>query len=223
MGIGAALLIAALFKISVNGMVLNLKSLVFIMGINLVYGFAVPGIDNAGHIGGAITGLVIALAFAIGYRQRLAVALQNAAIQQRTFNSYQTNYSYNTQDNTPYNSQYSGQYSDQLNNQGHYDAEPNDQSPHLDANSSNQEIAYDDHDVNTPNMHRDTANRVTDIYPSLSNSAVHNTAIEPKALKKASIIWQLLPWMAMLFISIGFVWWWQDIHQQILQVLKAIE
>ena len=70
MGIGAALLIAALFKISVNGLVLNLKSLIFIMGINLVYGFAVPGIDNAGHIGGAVTGLVIALAFAIAYRQR---------------------------------------------------------------------------------------------------------------------------------------------------------
>ena len=55
MGIGAALLIAALGKISGNGMVLNLKSLIFIMGINLVYGVAVPGIDNAGHIGGAIT------------------------------------------------------------------------------------------------------------------------------------------------------------------------
>ena len=53
MGIGAALLVAAFFKMSVNGMVLNLKSLVIIMGINLVYGFAVPGIDNAGHIGGA--------------------------------------------------------------------------------------------------------------------------------------------------------------------------
>ncbi|WP_352288899.1 rhomboid family intramembrane serine protease, partial [Psychrobacter sp. GW64-MNA-CIBAN-0177] len=65
MGIGAALLIAALFKISVNGMVLNLRSLVLIMGINLVYGFAVPGIDNAGHIGGAVTGLVIALAIGI--------------------------------------------------------------------------------------------------------------------------------------------------------------
>ncbi|MFK3917182.1 rhomboid family intramembrane serine protease [Psychrobacter sp. NPDC078501] len=215
MGIGAALLIAALFKISVNGMVLNLKSLIFIMGINLVYGFAVPGIDNAGHIGGALTGLVIALAFAIGYRQRLAVALQNAAIQQRNFNPYQTSYQYN--------SQYSGQYSDQLNNQGHYDAEHNDQSPHLGTNSSEQDTAFNDHDLNTPNTHRDAANSVTDIHSPLDNSALHNTAIEPKALKKASTIWQLLPWMAMLLISIGFVWWWQDIHQQILQVLKAIE
>ena len=78
MGIGAALLIAALFKISVNGMVLNLKSLIFIMGIDLVYGFAVPGIDNAGHIGGAITGLIIALAFAIAYRQRMTAVMHRA-------------------------------------------------------------------------------------------------------------------------------------------------
>ena len=88
MGIGAALLIAALFKISVNGMVLNLKSLIIIMGINLVYGFAVPGIDNAGHIGGAVTGLVIALAFAIAYRQRLAATLQN--MPSRAQDTYQT-------------------------------------------------------------------------------------------------------------------------------------
>ncbi|MBO6198940.1 MAG: rhomboid family intramembrane serine protease, partial [Psychrobacter sp.] len=90
MGIGAALLIAALFKISVNGMVLNLKSLIIIMGINLVYGFAVPGIDNAGHIGGAVTGLVIALAFAIAYRQRLAVTLQN--MPSRAQDIYQATY-----------------------------------------------------------------------------------------------------------------------------------
>ena len=216
MGIGAALLIAALFKISVNGMMLNLKSLIFIMGINLVYGFAVPGIDNAGHIGGAITGLVIALAFAIGYRQRLAIALQNVAIhQQRHINPYQTSYHYNTHDNTPYNSRYD--------NQGRYDAEHNDQSPHLDANSTEQDTAFNDYDMNTSDMHPNDANSVTDIHPSSNNSAVHNSSIEPKALKKASFIWQLLPWMAMLLISIGFVWWWQDIHQQILQVLKAIE
>ncbi|GAF55649.1 LOW QUALITY PROTEIN: rhomboid family serine protease [Psychrobacter sp. JCM 18901] len=220
MGIGAALLIAALFKISVNGMVLNLKSLIFIMGINLVYGFAVPGIDNAGHIGGAITGLVIALAFAIGYRQRLAVAIQNAAIQQqRTFNPYQTNYSYSTQDNSSYNSQYSGQYRAQYDNQSSYDATSIDQSPHIDANSTEQDAAFANNETNTADIYADS---ITANNSPLNNGTVHNS-IEPKALKKPSIIWQLLPWLAMLLISIGFVWWWQDIHQQLLQVLKAIE
>lgn len=80
MGLGAALLIAALFKISVNGMVLNLRSLLLIMGINLVYGFAVPGIDNAGHIGGAITGAIIGLGFAIAYRKNPPVITTDAPI-----------------------------------------------------------------------------------------------------------------------------------------------
>ncbi|GAF54097.1 rhomboid family intramembrane serine protease [Psychrobacter sp. JCM 18900] len=220
MGIGAALLIAALFKISVNGMVLNLKSLIFIMGINLVYGFAVPGIDNAGHIGGAITGLVIALAFAIGYRQRLAVAIQNAAIQQqRTFNAYQTNYSYSAHDTPSYNSHYSGQYNDQHDNQSRYDATPLNQSPYFAANSTEQDTVVANNETNTADVY---AKSITANNSSLSHEAVHNS-IEPEALKKPSIIWQLLPWLAMLLISIGFVWWWQDIHQQLLQVLKAIE
>lgn len=224
MGIGAALLIAALFKISVNGMVLNLKSLIFIMGINLVYGFAVPGIDNAGHIGGAITGLVIALAFAIGYRQRLAVAIQNAAIQQqRTLNAYQTNYSYSAHDNPPYDSQYSGQYREQHDNQSPYDATPIEQPPHLDANSTEQDAAVANNETNASDINaNNSADSITTNNSSLNNGTAHNS-INPKALKKLSIIWQLLPWLAMLLISIGFVWWWQDIHQQLLQVLKAIE
>ncbi|WP_201607610.1 rhomboid family intramembrane serine protease [Psychrobacter immobilis] len=220
MGIGAALLIAALFKISVNGMVLNLKSLIIIMAINLVYGFAVPGIDNAGHIGGAITGLVIALAFAIGYRQRLAVAIQNAAIQQqRTLNAYQTKYSYSAHDNIPYDSQYSGQYRERHDNQSPYNATPIEQSPYLNSDSTEQDTVVANNETNTADIY---AESVTANNSPLNNGTVHNS-IEPEALKKPSIIWQLLPWLAMLLISIGFVWWWQDIHQQLLQVLKAIE
>lgn len=152
MGIGAALLIAALFKISVNGLVLNLKSLIFIMGINLVYGFAVPGIDNAGHIGGAVTGLVIALAFAIAYRQRAKA----------------------TQISPPF-----------------------DASLHIHP---------------TYQQHTGYNNNHNSYHPADSNKA-----------KKPAIRWQMLPWLVMLVMSIGFAYWWQDMHQQLLQVLAAIE
>lgn len=179
MGIGAALLIAALFKISVNGMVLNLKSLIIIMGINLVYGFAVPGIDNAGHIGGAVTGLVIALAFAIAYRQRLAATLQN--MPSRAQDIYQTTYI----------------NSFRFDNDGNFD---------------NNSSFNHDSAVNLP-------------LDSYANQAAlnHGKINEQQTATKSTLIWQLLPWLVMLLISIGFVWWWQDIHQQILQVLAAIE
>lgn len=179
MGIGAALLIAALFKISVNGMVLNLKSLIIIMGINLVYGFAVPGIDNAGHIGGAVTGLVIALAFAIAYRQRLAATLQN--MPSRAQDIYQTTYI----------------NSFRFDNDGNFD---------------NNSSFNHDSAVNLP-------------LDSYANQAAlnHGKINEQQTVTKSTFIWQLLPWLVMLLISIGFIWWWQDIHQQILQVLAAIE
>lgn len=179
MGIGAALLIAALFKISVNGMVLNLKSLIIIMGINLVYGFAVPGIDNAGHIGGAVTGLVIALAFAIAYRQRLAATLQN--MPSRAQDIYQTTYI----------------NSFRFDNEGNFD---------------NNSSFNHDSAVNLP-------------LDSYANQAAlnHGKINEQQTATKSTLIWQLLPWLVMLLISIGFIWWWQDIHQQILQVLAAIE
>ena len=195
MGIGAALLIAALFKISVNGMVLNLKSLIIIMGINLVYGFAVPGIDNAGHIGGAVTGLVIALAFAIAYRQRLAATLQNVPsagqdIYQTTYinspTSSDTDFSIPTSNHAP-----------RFDNEGNFDNN----------NSFNHDSA-----VNLP-------------LDSYANQAAlnHGKINEQQTATKSTLIWQLLPWLVMLLISIGFIWWWQDIHQQILQVLAAIE
>ncbi|MGP5338713.1 rhomboid family intramembrane serine protease [Psychrobacter maritimus] len=195
MGIGAALLIAALFKISVNGMVLNLKSLIIIMGINLVYGFAVPGIDNAGHIGGAVTGLVIALAFAIAYRQRLAAALQNVPSAPQDI--YQTTYinspvSSDTDFSTP-----TSPLAPRFDNEGNFD---------------NNSSFNHDSAVNLPiNVNANHA--------SLNHSKIN----EQQTATKSTLIWQLLPWLVMLLISIGFIWWWQDIHQQILQVLAAIE
>ena len=186
MGIGAALLIAALFKISVNGMVLNLKSLIIIMGINLVYGFAVPGIDNAGHIGGAVTGLVIALAFAIAYHQRLAATLQNAP--SRDGDIYQTTYINSAVNRDP---DFSADTS-RFDNDGNFD---------------NNSSFNHDSAVNLP----------------INMNANHSKFNEQKTATKSTLIWQLLPWLVMLLISIGFIWWWQDIHQQILQVLAAIE
>ena len=195
MGIGAALLIAALFKISVNGMVLNLKSLIIIMGINLVYGFAVPGIDNAGHIGGAVTGLVIALAFAIAYRQRLAAALQHVPSVAQDI--YQTTYinspvSSDTDFSTP-----TSTLAPRFDNEGNFD---------------NNSSFNHDSAVNLPiNVNANHA------------SLNHSKFNEQQTATKSTLIWQLLPWLVMLLISIGFIWWWQDIHQQILQVLAAIE
>ena len=195
MGIGAALLIAALFKISVNGMVLNLKSLIIIMGINLVYGFAVPGIDNAGHIGGAVTGLVIALAFAIAYRQRLAATLQN--MPSRAQDIYQTTYI-----NSPTSSDTD------------FSIPTSTHAPRFD-NDSN-------FDNNSSFNHDSAVNLPLDSY---ANQAPlnHGKINQQQTVTKSTFIWQLLPWLVMLLISIGFVWWWQDIHQQILQVLAAIE
>ena len=73
MGIGMALLMVELLKKTLlnfpaKGGNPQLKSLAIIMGINLMYGFAVPGIDNAGHIGGALTGAILAVVIMLGYR-----------------------------------------------------------------------------------------------------------------------------------------------------------
>ncbi|SNT70337.1 rhomboid family intramembrane serine protease [Psychrobacter sp. LV10R520-6] len=169
MGIGAALLIATFFKMSVNGMMLNLRSLIFIMGINLVYGFAVPGIDNAGHIGGALTGLVIALSIGIAHRQR-TIALKASVP------TYQTHY----------------------------------------VNYPSSSDIYADNDSDIP-VNSTINTDVNAAYIDVKNNAKGTT---PTTIKPA-IIWQWLPWIIMLLITIAFVWWWLDIHNQILQVLAA--
>jgi ATP-dependent Zn protease len=50
-----------------------------------------------------------------------------------------------------------------------------------------------------------------------------NSAVRSVIPAKPTVILQWLPWAVMLLISIGFVWWWQNIHDQILQVLNTIE
>lgn len=66
MGINASLLVASLH--SVFGKFLNTKSLLFMLAMNIFIGFAISGIDNAGHIGGAIMGGLLALFMAFCYK-----------------------------------------------------------------------------------------------------------------------------------------------------------
>lgn len=62
MGLGCALLVMSLMP-RFDGR-LNTKSLIWIMAVNLVMGFALATIDNAAHIGGAVCGGLMAAAFA---------------------------------------------------------------------------------------------------------------------------------------------------------------
>ncbi|MGH3369606.1 MAG: rhomboid family intramembrane serine protease, partial [Nocardioidaceae bacterium] len=40
----------------------NVQTALFLIGINLVFGFTVPGIDNLAHIGGLVTGVAAGFA-----------------------------------------------------------------------------------------------------------------------------------------------------------------
>ena len=97
MGIGMALLVTALTKTSFNNFALNFRSLLIVMAINLSYGFLVGGIDNAGHIGGAIVGGLLGLVYVMQYR----------AIRQQQLFAHKAN-SVPWQPNTLANSEISG-------------------------------------------------------------------------------------------------------------------
>ena len=97
MGIGMALLVAALTKTSFNNFALNFRSLLIVMAINLSYGFLVGGIDNASHVGGAIVGGLLGVVYVMQYR----------AIRQQQLFAHKAN-SVPWQPNTLANSEISG-------------------------------------------------------------------------------------------------------------------
>lgn len=68
MGIGMALLVAALTKTAFNQLTLNFRSLLMVMSINLGYGFFVGGIDNASHVGGAVIGALLGVVYVMQHR-----------------------------------------------------------------------------------------------------------------------------------------------------------
>lgn len=69
MGIGMALLIIAMSKLPI-AKALNKRSLALIMTINILMGFTIPNIDNAGHIGGAMSGAVLGISFILNKQKQ---------------------------------------------------------------------------------------------------------------------------------------------------------
>lgn len=81
MGLGAALTVISLFPtLPRQRFLLDKKSLLLIMGINLVFGFTVSGINNAAHIGGMIMGALLAGAWYFSQKTVKTNFIQIAAI-----------------------------------------------------------------------------------------------------------------------------------------------
>ncbi|KYE79924.1 rhomboid family intramembrane serine protease, partial [Salmonella enterica] len=69
MGLGAALTILALLPaLPDQRFILDKKSLVMVMAINLAFGFMETGINNAAHIGGMIMGALLAMTWYISQK-----------------------------------------------------------------------------------------------------------------------------------------------------------
>ena len=69
MGLGAALTILALFPaLPDQRFILDKKSLVMVIAINLAFGFIATGINNAAHIGGMIMGALLAMIWYISQK-----------------------------------------------------------------------------------------------------------------------------------------------------------
>ena len=73
MGLGAFLLALAVLR-APTMFVLNAKSLFVVMAINLLMGFALPGIDNAAHIGGALIGALFGMMMSLVLKSKLSRA-----------------------------------------------------------------------------------------------------------------------------------------------------
>lgn len=69
MGLGAALTVLSLFPpLPHQAYILDKKSLLMIMAINLIFGLVATGINNAAHVGGMIIGALLALIWYLSYR-----------------------------------------------------------------------------------------------------------------------------------------------------------
>ena len=77
MGIGGALTLLSLLPVlAKQAFILDKKTLVMVMAINLMIGFTMSGINNAAHLGGLLMGAVLASIWYIGQRlQRPNLAL----------------------------------------------------------------------------------------------------------------------------------------------------
>ncbi|ANF81328.1 rhomboid family intramembrane serine protease [Acinetobacter sp. NCu2D-2] len=77
MGLGGALTVLSLFPVlPTQRFILDKKTLLLVMGINLMMGFMISGINNAAHIGGMIMGAVLSLVWYLSHKWHKTKTLQ---------------------------------------------------------------------------------------------------------------------------------------------------